>query len=84
MILKPFGTLGAQKKKLFKDATICLFVFDILMLNGESLMSTPMIKRRKILEKHITVFSFIILLILFTSFFWISFLLSFLFLFYSE
>jgi DNA ligase-3 len=50
----PFGTMGAQKKKQFKDATICLFVFDILMLNGESLMATKMIKRRAILEKNIT------------------------------
>jgi len=30
----PFGTLGVHKKAAFKDATVCLFVFDILHLNG--------------------------------------------------
>lgn len=25
----PFGTLGVHKKTAFKDATVCLFVFDV-------------------------------------------------------
>jgi len=35
----PFGTLGVNKKKSLKDATVCLFVFDCLYLNGKDLMS---------------------------------------------
>ena len=34
----PFGTLGIHKKSAFKDACCCLFIFDIIYFNGESLM----------------------------------------------
>ncbi|KAE9416801.1 hypothetical protein Angca_004027, partial [Angiostrongylus cantonensis] len=34
----PFGTLGVHKKEKFKDASVCLFVFDILLYNNEDLM----------------------------------------------
>ena len=34
----PFGTLGIHKKSAFKDACCCLFIFDIVYFNGESLM----------------------------------------------
>lgn len=34
----PFGTLGIHKKKQFKDAAVCLFVFDCLYCDGQSLM----------------------------------------------
>ncbi len=37
-----FGSLGIHKKKAFEDATMCLYVFDILLLNGKCLMDTPM------------------------------------------
>eukprot|EP01125_Pyxidicula_operculata_P015395 TRINITY_DN5220_c0_g1_i2.p1 TRINITY_DN5220_c0_g1~~TRINITY_DN5220_c0_g1_i2.p1 ORF type:complete len:896 (+),score=176.10 TRINITY_DN5220_c0_g1_i2:14-2701(+) len=46
----PFGTLGVHKKKAFKDATVCLFIFDILYLNGETLINKPVKDRRKLLE----------------------------------
>lgn len=35
----PFGTLGVHKKNSFKDATVCLFIFDCLYLNGQDLMN---------------------------------------------
>jgi DNA ligase-3 len=35
----PFGTLGVHKKNQFKDATVCLYVFDCLYLNGRDLMN---------------------------------------------
>lgn len=35
----PFGTLGKHKKNAFKDATVCLFAFDCLYLNGQDLMN---------------------------------------------
>jgi len=35
----PFGTLGVHKKNEFKDATVCLFIFDCLYLNGKDLMN---------------------------------------------
>ena len=34
----PFGTLGIHKKSAFKEACCCLFIFDIIYFNGESLM----------------------------------------------
>ncbi|XP_054263883.1 DNA ligase 3 isoform X2 [Macrosteles quadrilineatus] len=48
----PFGTLGIHKKAEFKDANVCLFVFDCIYYNGESLMNKPLKERRKILEKN--------------------------------
>ncbi|KAF0294238.1 DNA ligase 3 [Amphibalanus amphitrite] len=50
----PFGTLGVHKKSAFKDANVCLFVFDCLHLNGENLMKKTILERRKILEKYMT------------------------------
>lgn len=47
----PFGTLGVHKRSQFKNANVCLFVFDILHFNGENLMSKSMNERRKILAK---------------------------------
>lgn len=32
----PFGTLGVHKKAAFSEATVCLFIFDILHFNGAS------------------------------------------------
>ncbi|XP_053563410.1 DNA ligase 3 isoform X2 [Bombina bombina] len=43
----PFGTLGVHKKAAFKDANVCLFVFDCIFFNGVSLMDRPLSERRK-------------------------------------
>ncbi|MEE6469725.1 hypothetical protein FKM82_008738 [Ascaphus truei] len=43
----PFGTLGVHKKAAFKDANVCLFVFDCIYFNGVSLMDRPLTERRK-------------------------------------
>lgn len=50
----PFGTLGVHKKKGYSDATPCLIVFDLLFLNGTSLMDTPLAERRSQLEQLLT------------------------------
>ncbi|XP_014663885.1 PREDICTED: DNA ligase 3-like [Priapulus caudatus] len=50
----PFGTLGVHKKSAFKDAAVCLFVFDCLHFNGENLMETPIKERRKFLHDNMT------------------------------
>lgn len=49
----PFGSLGVHKKTAFGSANVCLYVFDILWLNGESLLGKPLRERRKILEETI-------------------------------
>ncbi|CAK9798733.1 DNA ligase 3 [Anthophora quadrimaculata] len=48
----PFGSLGVHKKAEFKDANVCLFVFDCIYYNGEVLLHQPMMKRRKILTER--------------------------------
>ena len=45
----PFGTLGVHKKEAFAHANVCLFVFDCLHYNGNSLMGMPIKQRRKFL-----------------------------------
>nr|CAH7750695.1 unnamed protein product [Callosobruchus chinensis] len=50
----PFGTLGVHKKSEFKDASVCLFVFDCIYYNGESLIQKPIRERKKILLKNMT------------------------------
>ncbi|CAG5129065.1 unnamed protein product, partial [Candidula unifasciata] len=50
----PFGTLGVHKKAAFQDATVCLFVFDCLLINDENIMNRPIKERRQILEKNMT------------------------------
>ncbi|XP_046850595.1 DNA ligase 3-like isoform X2 [Xenia sp. Carnegie-2017] len=49
----PFGTLGIHKKSAFKDANVCLFIFDCLQFNDENLMKKPMEERRKLLERNV-------------------------------
>jgi DNA ligase-3 len=51
----PFGTIGKNKKKKFANAGICFFAFDILYLNGESLIETPLDKRKQLLSENVTV-----------------------------
>ncbi|KAL5490807.1 hypothetical protein EMCRGX_G015992 [Ephydatia muelleri] len=50
----PFGTLGVHKKSAFQGASCCLFIFDIVYFNGESLMTKPLCERRKLLEQNIS------------------------------
>lgn len=48
----PFGTLGIHKQSQFKDAEVCLFVFDCLYYNGQVLIDMPIRKRREILHEN--------------------------------
>ncbi|CAN8030804.1 unnamed protein product [Ixodes persulcatus] len=50
----PFGTLGIHKRAAFKDASVCLFVFDCLHYNGRSLLDTPLRQRREVLQANMT------------------------------
>ncbi|XP_044259293.1 DNA ligase 3 [Tribolium madens] len=50
----PFGTLGVHKKSEFKDASVCLFVFDCIYYNGEILTDKPISLRKKILKENMT------------------------------
>ncbi|OZC05575.1 ATP-dependent DNA ligase domain protein, partial [Onchocerca flexuosa] len=50
----PFGTLGIHKKKQFKDAAVCLFVFDCIYYDSKSLMEKSLRERRKFLEDNMT------------------------------
>ncbi|CAH1967261.1 unnamed protein product [Acanthoscelides obtectus] len=50
----PFGTLGVHKKSEFKDACVCLFVFDCIYYNGESLIHKTIKERKKILSENMT------------------------------
>nr|WGO62757.1 DNA ligase 3-like protein [Wadden Sea poxvirus] len=49
----PFGTLGINKRSEFKDVTTCLFIFDCMYINDNSLLHLPLIERRKILSDNI-------------------------------
>ena len=47
-----FGSLGTEERKKYgAGAHPCLFVFDILYLNGASLLNKPWTERRSLLEK---------------------------------
>ncbi|CAK1544132.1 unnamed protein product [Leptosia nina] len=48
----PFGTLGVHKQSEFKDAQVCLYIFDCLYYNGEVLMDMPIKRRRQILHEN--------------------------------
>ncbi|KAL2742350.1 DNA ligase 3 isoform X1 [Vespula maculifrons] len=50
----PFGSLGVHKKSEFKDANVCLFVFDCIYYNGEVLINKSMKERRQILKSRMT------------------------------
>ena len=47
----PFGTLGVHKKKNFANAQVCMYVFDCLYMNGESLLKKTIVERRMALKK---------------------------------
>ncbi|KAI4457498.1 dna ligase 1/3 family member [Holotrichia oblita] len=46
----PFGTLGKHKQSNFKEASVCLFVFDCIYYNGEDLVAKPIQRRKQILK----------------------------------
>jgi len=52
----PFQTLSTRSRKNVDknsiEIQVCLYVFDILYLNDESLLKTPFIDRRKCLTTH--------------------------------
>ncbi|XP_043252498.1 DNA ligase 3 [Colletes gigas] len=50
----PFGSLGVHKAAEFKDANVCLFVFDCIYYNGDVLLHKTMIERRRILMERMT------------------------------
>ncbi|XP_058794597.1 DNA ligase 3 isoform X2 [Phymastichus coffea] len=58
----PFGTLGVHKKAEFKDANVCLFIFDCIYYNGQSWMNRTMKERRQLLEEKMTPIKNIIVL----------------------
>ncbi|TPP65437.1 DNA ligase [Fasciola gigantica] len=50
----PFGSLGVHRRTAFQDATVCIFAFDCLYINGEGLIDKPISERRKVLENNFT------------------------------
>ncbi|CAH8560694.1 unnamed protein product [Dicrocoelium dendriticum] len=48
----PFSSLGVHKRTKFEDASVCIFVFDCLYLNGQSLIDKPISLRRATLEQY--------------------------------
>ncbi|KAF9584892.1 hypothetical protein BGW38_004778 [Lunasporangiospora selenospora] len=52
----PFQVLSTRKRKDVKEEDIkvqvCIFSFDLLYLNGESLLQTPLSKRRQLMLDH--------------------------------
>ncbi|KIJ68471.1 hypothetical protein HYDPIDRAFT_106670 [Hydnomerulius pinastri MD-312] len=57
--LMPFQELSKRKRKDVKiediQVRVCLFAFDLLYLNGESLLQKPLDERRELLRKHFQV-----------------------------
>lgn len=51
----PFGTFNKHKKDNFSEAQPCLFIFDILALEGVALIDRPFDERRKVLESTVNV-----------------------------
>ncbi|KAF8846362.1 ATP-dependent DNA ligase [Paxillus ammoniavirescens] len=57
--LMPFQELSKRKRKDVRvediQVRVCLFAFDLLYLNGESLLRRPMLERRELLQQHFQV-----------------------------
>ncbi|OWB76108.1 hypothetical protein B5S32_g257 [[Candida] boidinii] len=53
----PFQVLSTRKRKDVQEneikVQVCLFVFDILLLNGEPLLTKPLKERRKIIKENL-------------------------------
>ncbi|CUG92908.1 DNA ligase, putative [Bodo saltans] len=49
----PFGTLGKHKKAQFTTACTCIVLFDIMYLNGASLLNTPLDERRNLIKTSV-------------------------------
>lgn len=49
----PFGSLAIHKKNDYQNANVCIFLFDILFINDQSLLNYPLNERREILEKNV-------------------------------
>lgn len=49
----PFGTLGKHKKAQFLSACTCIVLFDIMYVNGTSLLNVPLEKRREIMKSAV-------------------------------
>lgn len=45
---------GKHKRAQFADACICVFLFDVLHLNGHSLVDLPLVTRRRVLDLIVT------------------------------
>ncbi len=48
-----FWITAIHKKKNFAEATVAIFIFDILFIDGRQLINEPLSERRKILEQNI-------------------------------
>ncbi|KNC45925.1 DNA ligase [Thecamonas trahens ATCC 50062] len=51
----PFAMFSKHKNANFASATVCLFIFDILYLDGVPLLDKPISERRALLKQHLTV-----------------------------
>lgn len=47
----PFGSLGVHKQKEYPNAQLCYFIFDLLYVNGVSVMDKSYTERRNIVYK---------------------------------
>ena len=49
----PFGTLGKHKRAQFATACTCIFLFDIMYKDGQTLLDVPMDARREYLKSSV-------------------------------
>ena len=51
----PFAAMGKNKRVNYPNAVTCVFLFDILLYNGKSLLSVPLNKRKALMSKIVDV-----------------------------